>query len=83
MHRMPSCLTVLHQRAPLVVLVYHMRSSVSAGLQTFLSQNVLAYIPLEVEECGGCLQIAPIEQIYRHVWKRKGDVYALLWDLQR
>ena len=30
-----------------------------------------------------CLQIAPIEQIYRHLWKRKGDVYALLWDLQR
>ena len=29
------------------------------------------------------LQIAPIEQIYRHLWKRKGDVYALLWDLQR
>lgn len=29
------------------------------------------------------MQIAPIEQIYRHLWKRKGDVYALLWDLQR
>ncbi|KAL3148346.1 hypothetical protein ABBQ38_013803 [Trebouxia sp. C0009 RCD-2024] len=28
-------------------------------------------------------KMAPIEQIYRHLWKRKGDVYALLWDLQR
>ncbi|DBA73916.1 hypothetical protein WJX79_008469 [Trebouxia sp. C0005] len=28
-------------------------------------------------------QIAPIERIYRYFWKRKGDVYALLWDLQR
>lgn len=28
-------------------------------------------------------QIAPIEKIYRYFWKRKGDVYALLWDLQR
>lgn len=28
-------------------------------------------------------QVAPIEQIYRYFWKRKGDVYALLWDLQR
>ena len=29
------------------------------------------------------LQVPPIERLYRYFWRRKGDVYALLWDMQR
>ncbi|KAL3151979.1 hypothetical protein ABBQ32_001101 [Trebouxia sp. C0010 RCD-2024] len=28
-------------------------------------------------------QVPPIERLYRYFWRRKGDVYALLWDMQR
>ena len=24
-----------------------------------------------------------MERLYRYFWRRKGDVYALLWDMQR
>ena len=29
------------------------------------------------------LQVPPVERLYRYFWRRKGDVYALLWDMQR
>jgi hypothetical protein len=29
------------------------------------------------------LQVPPMERIYRYFWRQKGDVYALLWDMQR
>lgn len=28
-------------------------------------------------------QVPPMERLYRYFWRRKGDVYALLWDMQR
>ena len=28
-------------------------------------------------------QVPPMERIYRYFWRQKGDVYALLWDMQR
>ncbi len=29
------------------------------------------------------VQVPPMERIYRYFWRQKGDVYALLWDMQR
>ena len=29
------------------------------------------------------MQVPLMERIYRSFWYRKGDVFALLWDLQR
>ena len=29
------------------------------------------------------LQVPLMERIYRSFWYRKGDVFALLWDMQR
>lgn len=29
------------------------------------------------------MQMPLMERIYRYFWRRKGDVYALLWDMQR
>ncbi|KAL0026874.1 hypothetical protein WJX77_008256 [Trebouxia sp. C0004] len=89
-HRQPSLQSLLAQQAADDVDGQHQRSQQSGLMSNSkigwhtgstprkLNRKRSARIPAVMLP-----QAPPMERIYRYFWRQKGDVYALLWDMQR